>query len=383
VRLMFTHPPALYELPYDVLRFTAPTAEERRMAEFDFHRAKRARLGAKDDRGVDVGSVMPWQARFELRAMLRPLSLRKMLKTTKVIDLEPSPESLREGGIENYHAMNPSVCVHNGELWVLIRMVNYTIENGEYKVPDLDGKVRTENLLGKYTVLDSGALCSSLGLVQDLDKAPRADTRVLGYEDMRIFSVEGKLWASSTVRDRGEDRCKMALLTLDEDGDVTNAEVQGTATRWVEKNWMPIVGDEIRWLYEVCPTTIRHTSGSLQTTQPCSLALEHLRGGSQVIPFAGGYLCVTHETIAQDNWGCRRIYLHRFVRLDTKFCVTAVSPAWTFEDGHHGIEFCTGMSYNPKKSGQIVIAYGVEDREAKLLLVDEKEVEALEWIKAP
>ena len=379
-RLLFTHLPALYELPYDVLRYTLPTEEERQQAAHTFTLAKRARLGAMDERGVDVGSVTPGSHRHELRTMLRPSPLRKMLATTKVIDLEPSVESLKAGGIERYHAMNPSVCVHEGELYVLVRMVNYTIEHGAYVVPDADGKVRTENLLGKFVVHDSGVQFSNLGLVQDLAGGQRTATRVLGYEDMRIFSVNGKLWASATVRDRGEDRCKMVLLELDRDGDVSSAEVLATA-RWTEKNWMPIEGAH-RWLYEVCPTVVRTRRGSTES-RPCSLALEHLRGGSQVVPFQDGWLCCTHETIAQDGWGCRRIYLHRFVRFDASFDVKAVSPAWTFEDGHHGIEFCAGLSRNPQKKGQMILGYGVEDRQAKLLLVDEKEIEGMDWMVAP
>jgi tetratricopeptide (TPR) repeat protein len=380
-RLGFTYLPALFELPYDVLRFTLPTDEEKRQATAAFAAAKRARLGVTDDYNLDVGSVSLGSRRQELRAMLRPSSLRKMLKTTRVIDLEPTPESLKKGEIGNYHAMNPSVCVYSGDLWVLIRMVNYTIENGAYVSPDPDGKIRTENILYRMRIQKTGGLLSTGCLVRDLDNSPRYPTAVLGYEDMRLFSVNGKLCASATVRDQGEDRCKISFLELDEDSDVIRAEVQVT-NRWTEKNWMPIEGNGVAWLYEVCPTSVRMQGGSV-STKPCSLALEHLCGGSQVIPFADGWICVTHETISQDGWGCRRIYLHRFVRFDKEFQVTAVSPAWIFEDGHHGIEFCAGLCRDPHKQGQLILGYGVEDRQAKLLLVQEDEIERLAWIHAP
>ena len=134
-----------------------------------------------------------------------------------------------------------------------------------------------------------------------------------------------------------------------------------------EKNWMPLsVGGDLVWIYSLDPTAI--LPGPLLD---CPLALDHLRGGA-AMPFGDGYLCVTHEVIDE---GEGRIYLHRFVRLDSKWSVAAVTRAWVFQ--HHGIEFCAGIV---EDGGELVLSYGVGDREAWTLRVSAEEVVAMEWI---
>lgn len=155
-------------------------------------------------------------------------------------------------------------------------------------------------------------------------------------------------------------------LYLNDEGDVDRVEVQETSQEH-EKNWMLLsVNGELAWIYSLDPTAI--LPGPLRE---CPFALEHLRGGA-AIAFDSGYLAVTHEVVEADEG---RIYLHRFVRLDSEFHVTAVSPAWVF--AHYGIEFACGMA---RDGDRLVIAYGVEDREAWTAQVDVKEIEAIKWI---
>ena len=125
-------------------------------------------------------------------------------------------------------------------------------------------------------------------------------------------------------------------------------------------------GEEFAWIYSIDPTAI--LPGPLRA---CPLALDHLRGGAATA-FKGGYLCVTHEVI---DLAKGRIYLHRFVRLNKRFCVTGVSPAWVF--AHHGVEFACGIVYH---KGRIFVSYGIKDREAWAMKIDAKEVEAMKWI---
>jgi len=266
--------------------------------------------------------------------------------------------------------MNPSICYHKDELWCAIRAVNYTMKGREYTVHDPHGVVRSENYLGK--LLPSGELIDPT-FMRDLDATPRHPSNILGYEDVRLVSIKGRagdvLAASATVCDRDPDgRRLIARLHLSKGGDVRRADVQPT-NQLHEKNWMPLsVGGEFTWIYSLDPTAI--LPGPLRR---CPFALEHLRGGAAIV-FDGGYLCVMHEVI--DEPGSRgRIYLHRFVRLDKKFNVTAVSPSWVF--ARHGIEFCAGMV---REREQIALSFGVEDREAWVVRIDVKDVKAMKWM---
>lgn len=363
-RAYFRHLPALYELPYDVLRFSLSDDTERAEAEAEFVKAKLARVGAKDDRDLDALSIRrDVFNRYEARCMLRPLPLVASCPSAQNTQILFEPPN-------GWHPMNPSICWHDGDIWCVIRTINYTLSGRNYTIHDKDGIVRTENYLG---ILTPDIRLGDAAAMRDLDPSPRQKSRIVGYEDVRLVSVAGEfgpvLCASATVCDRAPDRRLIARLDLNDDGDVTHAEVQPT-NQLHEKNWMPLsVDGEFTYIYSLDPTAI--LPGPLS---PCPFALEHLRGGA-AIPFKGGYLCVVHETIEADEG---RIYLHRFVKLDVGFNVTAVSPAWVF--AHHGIEFCAGLI---EDDGQLVLSYGLGDKEAWITTVKISEVEAMRWHTIP
>jgi predicted GH43/DUF377 family glycosyl hydrolase len=263
--------------------------------------------------------------------------------------------------------MNPSICLHKGKMMCVVRTVNYSLNGRQYTINDPENVVRTENYLGEL-----GPNGEFIGptLMRDLDTSPRQPSQIVGYEDIRLVSIRGPdgdvLAGSSTVCDRDPERRMIARLDFDRDGNIERAVVQPTNQQH-EKNWMPLsVSGEFTYIYSLDPTAI--LPGPLRH---CPFALEHLRGGA-AIAFNDGYLCVMHETIEANE---SRIYLHRFVRLDPEFNVTAVSPAWIF--AHHGIEFCAGLVLD---GTSLVLSYGITDREAWIMRVDVREVEAMRWI---
>jgi len=366
-RLYFRHLPALYELPYEVLRSALTDAGARETADRDFHAAKIARVRAisrYDGRDLDWLSVsrsVPESTRWEVRSMLRPSALSRFCPSARDARIQFEPPGGRL-------PMNPSICLHRGELWCVVRAVNYTMCGRVYTIHDPHNVVRTENHLGR---LDEGYRLVDPVHMLDLDPSPKRPSRVVGYEDVRLVSVSGRngdvLTGSATVCDRAPDEMRrIARLHLDARGNVKRADVQ-PSNQICEKNWMPLAVDgEFTWIYSLDPTAI--LPGPLRA---CPFALEHLRGGAATA-FGDGYLCVTHEVVDEPKG---RIYLHRFVRLDPKFNVTHVSPAWIFS--HFGIEFCAGIVHH---AGRIILSYGIEDREAWITSVDAKEIEAMKWI---
>lgn len=361
-RSWFEYLPAHYEAPYDVLRAALPVGPERTQAFLDHDAAKLARIGAVNNLDLDRMSVSRTNpSRHEAREMLRPLPLSSLCPSAQNTQIEFKPPN-------GWNPMNPSICWHDGELWCVVRTVNYSMSGRKYEIHDPEKIVRTENYLG---ILSQTAELEDVEVMLDLDKSKRKKSRIVGYEDVRLVSTdEGNgpiLSASATVCDRDPDRRLIARLHLDDDGNVIQADVQPTRQQH-EKNWMPLsVNGEFTWIYSLDPTAI--LPGPLRK---CPFALEHLRGGA-AIPFKGEYLCVMHEVVEAIE---TRIYLHRFVRLDAEFNVTAVSPAWVFD--HHGIEFCCGMVLDGE---QLVLSYGSEDREAWIAQVKVAEVEAMKWIK--
>jgi hypothetical protein len=198
----------------------------------------------------------------------------------------------------------------------------------------------------------------------DRDRSPRAPNPfIVGYEDVRLAVLDGRLAGIATVCDRDPSRRQIAQLELDADGCVVRAIVQPSRQEH-EKNWMPLpdcVGPELTWIYQI----------GEHVPEGSDLSLDHLRGGA-IGAFEQSWLAVVHEVVDADEG---RRYLHRLVRLDAEFTVTAVSAAWVF--AHHGIEFCAGLAV---QGDDVVLTYGVEDHEAWVVRVPVEQVLKMEWI---
>ena len=352
----FRHLPALYELPYDILRFALPTQPERDRAEEEFWKAKFHRYGGEAEtialrRGHDG---VQWEARNDIGR--RAKTLDQLAKNVRVHPIE-NPSTT------GYHCMNPSVCVYRGRLISTIRTVNYLIdENGRYVIPPADKDViKTENYLADVSAADFSL--SNIRPMQNKSEFVTFPTKVIGYEDLRLAPVGDRLYASATVRDhRPHMPCDITVCEIDaESGSIVKDWLQPADRD--EKNWMPIVKDDgLSFLYSVDPTIVRRFQPETFLAAPASSftpsrSLEHLRGGGQVISVPGGWLAVTHEVVFLDD---RRRYLHRFVRLDSDFRVTHLSHAWRIRP-QLGIEFVAGMALH---EGTIVMSAGLDDREA-------------------
>jgi glycosyltransferase involved in cell wall biosynthesis len=278
--------------------------------------------------------------------------------TVKPIDWKPA---------DGYAPMNPSVCVGpDGRRIVLVRTVNYTVTTeGQYPTLDGSGIIRTHN-----HVLEMSDNWSPLRSTE-IQNAPELPARKLGfvegYEDCRLWHDGASFLASCTVRDApdSDGRCEMAILSLDAAWRVQHVEAirdyDGDKT---QKNWMPVVGRPGSFVY-LCDPTVVIERRPASTVEVCRSAppacLVDLRGGSQVIAHGGGWLCITHEV----TWCPHRVYLHRFVRLDVDFKVTAVSDPFYFVA--KGIEFCAGLA---RDNDKLVASFGVNDASAYLAIFD-------------
>jgi hypothetical protein len=181
-----------------------------------------------------------------------------------------------------------------------------------------------------------------------------------GYEDLRLHTAQGRLWATATVCDHGHGSPKVALLHLNDDGDIVH--VDAFASPFHEKNWMPIEG-ELQWVYRADPLVmVSHPSPEFPKAEGLSPVT---RGGSPLHVYEGGRLAVTHEVHDQ------RRYTHRFVRFAPDGTVTK-GPRFVFKE--LGVEFCTGMA--PYEDG-FVLGFGHRDETAWLAYVTHASLQGL------
>lgn len=270
---------------------------------------------------------------------------------------------------EPWAAMNPSILLEGEEPLAVIRNVNYRLDDPERSWPKLP-VIKSRNFLARLG--RDGSVREAREIVPSPSIPPPLPSAVEGFEDLRLFRWRGRLHATATVRDRNPSmRCEIALLALDDDARVVDLSLlHGHRDDRDQKNWMPVVeGDELRFVYLCDPTTVlRYDPVArrvvLLAEHVPALALDHLRGGSQLIRFDAGWLALAHE-VAMIDAGNRR-YHHRFVRFDRSFRIEAITEPFRFAE--EPIEFAAGLAYDAADD-TLLASYGVQDCRAMLATI--------------
>lgn len=299
-----------------------------------------------------------------------PLHLTTLFGAPRIIDL---PNFLGEG----WSPMNPSIAEkEDGEYLVSVRHVNYEYKNDVYIPLDNSDIIKTRNVLIE---LDRHFNVVSSSEIDDSRCCGAQLFPVFGLEDMRIFKVNEYWMASTTMREhRSDGRCEIVVARLNGNVLTSSAILPSPLPNRHEKNWMPLHGhDRCEWVWNINPpirvvldditdSFVVHPAVSALTPTP-------LRGGSQLISWGEGWLCVTHDVRwNQTPNGNRREYRHYLVLVSRDFSTVQVSRPFIFE--HSGIEFCAGVASTPHG---IVMSYGIEDKSARLMELPRTQVETL------
>jgi glycosyltransferase involved in cell wall biosynthesis len=262
-----------------------------------------------------------------------------------------------------YAPMNPSILIQGDRRLVLVRTVNYKVADGQYPTVDGSNIIRTRNYVLEFD--EAWRRKGDAVFVVDKSGLKRTAFPVEGFEDCRLYSTPEGLRASATVRDLNDGRCEQAILSLDDTFSVTSVDVvrdyEGDKT---QKNWMPILSRPGSFLYYCDPTIVieRKDGRTVESSRAIPIAgLVEMRGGSQVIPFKDGWLCIVHEVVFAPS----RIYLHRFARLNKNFEIEGVTPPFFFLQ--KGIEFACGLAQD---GDRLVVSFGVQDASAHLAFFD-------------
>ena len=258
---------------------------------------------------------------------------------------------------------NPTIMVQGDRRVGIIRTVNYRIApSGHYVYPDGDPVIRTRNWWIEY---DRDWRARSQQEIVDLTDLPRIEFPVTGYEDCRLTYWHGHDCLTAVACDlrwlRPNDGAReIVLLRLDAQHQIMSVEPQrGPWSGEHQKNWVPMVGDQPRWIYGAEPLTIIDPRTPL-TTPPTMTG--RLRGGSQALKVGTNWLWLGHA-VACNNEGRDRVYLHRFVMSDGQ---RLISQTEQFLCQQRGIEFASGLALDGK---QLIISFGAKDCEAWLARV--------------
>lgn len=276
---------------------------------------------------------------------------------------------------EGFKPGNISIARERNGFVVLIRAVNYDkLESGFFDRHG-DTSFRQRTLLAHLD--EHLQITSSVEVFPPEDMPPAQHTDSIGFEDPRPIIWRGGLWCISSLRQLNPDgRAEMVLARIAEvaQGKKVLTDwrvlVSGMPVQW-EKNWMPqVIGDELRFIYSVGPTRILSEAGDVLVQEAPSIAVENFRGGSQAIPFDGGWLMVIHEW---EVVGRVRRYFHRFIWFDENNRLSRISRRFFFQ--RIASEFVAGLAWHVT-GDRLVVSFGIDDHEPTLAVVQASDVRA-------
>jgi len=296
---------------------------------------------------------------------------------------------------------NSSILVKDGEILVNVRHVGYTLlhsigakyhrdEGGKFQSrwgplsylhPEDDMTLRTTNFICRlnkdlsikeYHEVDTSKL----------DKKPV--WTFIGLEDGRLVEWNGKLYLCGVRRDTkpdGEGRMELSEIEIHKKyiKEISRVRIQPPIDKdsYCEKNWMPVLDlpyHFVKWanpteVVKVNPTTKK--SHIISSGSKNDVALNNLRGGSQVLKWKDYRICLVHETsywyfTERGDANKDAIYKHRFLVWDKDWNLIKVSDSFSFMGGQ--IEFCCGAAFH---EGNLLITFGFEDNASFLLSLPE------------
>lgn len=219
-----------------------------------------------------------------------------------------------------------------------------TCRNGHYPTDDPfdycfahDGGHKTRNF---FALLDAHLAPATPWSELETPGIPVVFTDAQGVEDPRLYWDNGWHYSGTLRQHHASGEPRTAVCSVD---DGLLEILDAPPSTWV-KNQMP--------------------TGSTPSFLDVMASDPTLHGGA-VMPHGEGWLGIAHEV----EWPGRR-YWHRFVVFDRSGLMTQHSDRFSF-DGHP-IEFASGIVVH---GSNVVVSYGVQDREAKLASIPIAEVE--------
>lgn len=289
---------------------------------------------------------------------------------------------------DGYTAMNPSVASVGGQLCAIVRTVNYTMnENDQYLIKGTDGTandsnpIHTRNFLCKFgyewpMIGDTIKPHTAREIIYNNNYEVKYHL-VRGWEDMRLipWGPSSELFVSSCVREMNKEGvCEQVLAQINTNHSLSGITPMIRKEHGYEKNWMPIVDDPSvkgpqRFMYRL--NHIVDGFGQDKKIFPSRQDTGQISGGSQVIPFFGGWIALVHEAMYKDG---KRYYQHRFAYFNLDLSLRSLSLPFVFFDKQ--IEFAAGLCWHGPDD--LVISFGVRDREAWMARIDATDVLELE-----
>ena len=296
--------------------------------------------------------------------------------------IKPQNEQLQKMGL-----FNPSIMIDGEKIYVSFSSSTYSMyysENQRYTIggeyldyikPESDKFIITTNYICELTDELNVKTCFKVD-TDKFDKEPL--WKYAGLEDPRLVKWDKKFFLVGVRRDDnvgGKGRIELSEIKLDEQSAVEvwreKLPTPFDVDSYCEKNWMPIVDEQYRFVKWTNPTEIvvwdpveKQLNQELLIEQDEKIP-QIFRGGSQVIKIGERFLTIIHQVEhSQVDDKFTMSYDQRFVEWDRQWKITRVSKPFKMLGG--GIEFVSGMAIY---GDDILISFGFQDCLAFILRV--------------
>lgn len=274
----------------------------------------------------------------------------------------------------DFVSSSPSLVLHNDELFINVRFVNYKIDdNGGYVQKE---KIETRNVLYSFSINnDIWIQTDALLLNHNTD----LDNLYVGLEDLRLFSNKDKLLY---IANRGLSYHNICVETgtVDTnsgvlfDSGMLKKENQGQ----IEKNWLLFyddVNDKLKCVYNWYPLVIGDINDkdfvfkqthSIETPN----FFRFVRGSTNGVTIGDEIWFICHVVSYED----RRYYYHLFVVLDKNtFNLKKYTRLFTFTK--EKVEYTLGFVH--LKNDNFLIGYSTLDKTTNFMEISRKSVDEL------
>ena len=273
---------------------------------------------------------------------------------------------------DEFVSSTPSVCVHNGNLVVCVRYVNYRIdESGNYLNQE---KIKTKNIIARFDISSP-----SWKKIDEYEMSydTTYDGRYVGPEDVRLFSSwretrgESYEWLFYNANRGIGTGNKMCI----EHGIVIPYISQSSLLKYdqareIEKNWILFDDRNCKCIYSWSPLVIGYIeSDTFKKTNEITNVpnfFKNVRGSTNGVRIEGEFWFICHIVSYED----RRRYYNIIIVLDANtYEVKSYTPLWTFEK--EKVEYTLGFVYFPDKN-QFLIGYSILDSKTKYITLSKQ-----------
>jgi tetratricopeptide (TPR) repeat protein len=280
----------------------------------------------------------------------KPLPLSADLFANELFIVEPG-----------FQTSTPSFCMHNGELVINRRHVNYYIDN-------TGGYVNKEHIITK-NMITVGDKTFELGYNRDLDG------RYVGLEDVRLFEHGGETYFTAN-RGTQDGKMRVEYGTIDYENQCVKSAflTKPDGCSDIEKNWVLYTDAEGRlrvvynWLttYEIGHANMLINKREMKTPK----FFELLRGSTNGIRVGNETWFIAHAVSYEE----RRYYYHILVAIDT---ATGEVKRWSkfFSLDGEKVEYVLGFIQTSED--EFLIGYSKMDKECCVKRVSRADLEKL------